>query len=458
MIHAHNPIMQRLEEMAKLWQQKVQPQHRLLRWMLKPEESRMYEGFCRWEASQHGFLDNLFLFFYTSFTSAKNYSHAIMQNWLQEWNANTEQRKLLTAAGAKGEWDISIYQQAVDKNDYEACNALLPQMLDSYRSWLNVVDKEIVLAILPKEMASAAGFNAWLQTWMQQALPLKTQVLLFDHEQDNFWGNTFMQYNGNCTTLHHDLRMQQAIQQIATQGAATDPHAFFRKCMFEMGNAASQKNVALLDEWGAKAIEAAKKSGDKNLLATAYITYAGMLFTFKQHIKITSLLDEGMALCKQRVVGGDEAMKSLLLQYYAYKGSHHQIKKEYSTALEWFMKTGEEATAFGFYSQAVSAYYKAYVFADYKGRSTEKKAALLAAVHLTDRLTEEEIQSSEYPFVAYEFVQSNQRDEAGLNEKVIVKMQLAFGDDWMETVIEMKKNYTKKKLKEAKHSVLVEEE
>ena len=38
------------------------------------------------------------------------------------------------------------------------------------------------------------------------------------------------------------------------------------------------------------------------------------------------------------------------------------------------------------------------------------------------------------------------------------KMQEAFGDDWMETVTEMKQNYTKKKLREAKHSVLVEEE
>jgi hypothetical protein len=380
-----------------------------------------------------------------------------MQNWLQEWGANPDQRKILASAGVQGEWDITVYRHAVDSKDYNLCNALLPKMIRSYREWLGVANKETVLSLLPKEMASPAGFNAWLHTWMQQDLPKGLQILLFDHEQSNFWGNTFMQFDDVSISLHHDLRMQQAIQQIATQGAATDPHAFFRKCMFEMGNAASNKNVEGLHQWGEKAIESAKKSGDKNLLATAYITYAGMLFTFKQHLKITSLLDEGMQLCKQQIATGDESMKSLLLQYDAYKGAHHQIKKEYKQALEWFMKMGAEAEQFGFYSQAVSAYYKAYVFADYKGKTTEKKTALMAAAKLTNKLTDDEIQSSEYPFIAYALVQAKQRDDNELVELVSHKMNAAYGPDWLDTVAEMKKNYTKKKLREAKHAVLVEE-
>jgi hypothetical protein len=118
--------------------------------------------------------------------------------------------------------------------------------------------------------------------------------------------------------------MQDAIRQIATAGAATDPYAFFRKCMFEMGEAAIKKNRSLLGEWGEKAIESGKKTSDKSLLATAYITYAGMLFNFKDHEQINRLLDTGIRLCRQEIAGGNEYLKPMLLQYYTYKGADCQ--------------------------------------------------------------------------------------------------------------------------------------
>jgi tetratricopeptide (TPR) repeat protein len=264
----------------------------------------------------------------------------------------------------QGDWDVTIYRGAVKSNDYDACNALLPDMIGSYRTWLGLPQTETVLALLPKEMATPAGFNTWIKDWMQQPLPAKVQLLLLDHHQQNYWGRTFETYKNESCSLHHDLRMQQAVQEIAIAGAATDPHAYFRKCMFEMGDAAGKKDVQRLQEWGQKAVEAAKKSGDKNLLATAYITYAGMLFNFKKHEKINGLLDEGLQLCHREITAGNEGMKPLLLQYYAYKGAHCQLKKEYDEALYWFMKMGEESVQSGLYTQAISSYYKVFVFAE----------------------------------------------------------------------------------------------
>src|SRR5882757_10551043 len=110
MVHPHNPVMQRLGETARLWQQKVGQEHRMVRWTLKPEDSRMYEGFCRLEATQHGALDNLFVFFYTPFRSAENFSHDLMDNWLQEYDENPEQRELLAKAGINGPWDTAPFR------------------------------------------------------------------------------------------------------------------------------------------------------------------------------------------------------------------------------------------------------------------------------------------------------------------------------------------------------------
>jgi hypothetical protein len=452
MIHPHNPIMQRLEEMAGQWKQKVKPSHRLIRWLLKPEETRMYEGFCRLEASAHGFLDNLFIFFYTPFQSQQQFSHAIMKNWLHEYDSNADQRKLLQQKGISGEWNVELFRSAVLSNKYKDCDQLLPRMLDSWRQWLQLPDTVITLGLLPKETSSPIGFSAWMQQWMLLEKAASVQLIVLDHNPGNYWGTLFEKFNDESITLTQDLRMQQAIREIATSGAATDPHAFYRLCLFEMGESANKKQPARLHEWGQKAIDAAKKCGDKNLLATAYISYAGMLFNFREHEKIDSLLNEGWQLCKQQVAAGDQSMQPLLLQFYAYKGAHCQVQKQRKEALHWFFKMGEEAMQMRFYTQALSAYYKAFIFADYKNMMEERKKAVQLGISLTPYLQPEEIQASEYPFLAYEYDKMTSEKEDTHKKTVIITMEKAYDKDWRQTVESLKKNYTKQRLRQAEHA------
>jgi hypothetical protein len=456
MIHPHNPIMQRLGEMARRWQQQVLPRHRLIRWMLDPEDSRMYEGFCRLEASQHGSLDNLFVFFYTPFHSAENFSRALMQDWLQEYDANTAQRESLAAAGIKAPWDPAPFRTALAAAPTQ-CDALLPEMIRSYREWLGLPSHDFVLALLPKEMDSPAEFKAWLQTWMRQDLPANTQLLLFDHVRGNFWGEVFQQYETSSCTLQHDLRMAQAIREIATAGAATDPQALFRQCLFEMGEASGTKDRQRLQDWGEKAIGLGRKSGDSNLLATAYISYAGMLFNFKAHEKIEELLEKGMETCRKGIATNPESMRPLLLQYYAYKGSHCQLRKQRKEALGWFFRMGEEAARFGYVEQAISAYYKTFIFARYKHFDTEMEKSVLAAMQLSDKLSTEEIIASEYPFLALECMNNREESTRETRLQVEDKMQQAYGSDWRAAVMELEKNYTRQKIRDLEQQAMMEE-
>jgi len=446
-MNEHNPITVRIDEMVQVWKKNVQPQHYLIRWMLKPEDHRMYEGFCRLEASQHGSLDSLFLFFYTPFSEAESYSQAVMSDWLREYDEHVEQRQALAAAGVKGEWDVERFRGT----------GLLGEMIGSYRQWLGMPSTPIVLALLPKEMPSPAAFNVWLENWMQQDVPEGVQLLLFDHTQGNFWGSVFERHAAFSCTMQHDLRMEQAIREIATAGAAADPQASFRQCLFEMGEASGKKDRQRLQDWGEKALALGRKSGDGLLLATAYISYAGMLFNFKSHEKIEMLLGEGLKVCRKGMAKGEEGMKSLLLQYYAYKGSHCQIRKQRKEALEWFMRMGEEAAGFGYYTQAVSAYYKAFVFARYKNFDKEKEKAVMSAMLLTDKISEEEVLSSEYGFLAAEFVQGGLDEWRSLRGQVEEKMQRACGPDWRKGVEEMEKNYTRQRIREVEQQALMED-
>ena len=464
--------MQRLGEMARRWQQQVLPRHRLIRWVLNPEDSRMYEGFCRLEASQHGSLDNLLVLFYTPFRSAENFSRALMENWLQEYDENTAQRESLAAAGIKGSWDTAPFRAALaalalatgpahqpgtGQPAAGQCDALLPKMIRSYREWLGLPSSDFVLALLPKEMDSPAEFQAWLQTWMRQDLPAHVQLLLFDHVKGNFWGEIFERYDASSCTLQHDLRMKEAIREIATSGAATDPQAMFRQCLFEMGEASGKKDIRRLHHSGEKAIALGRKSGDSNLLATAYISYAGMLFNFKAHEKIEDLLDKGMETCRKDIAVNPESMRPLLLQFYAYKGSHCQLRKQRKEALGWFFRMGEEATRFGYFSQAISAYYKTFIFARNKHFDTEKEKSVLAAMQLSDNLTMEEITASEYPFLALEFMNNREDSTRETRQQVEDKMQQAYGSGWRAAVEEMEKNYTRQKIRDLEQQAMMED-
>jgi hypothetical protein len=118
---------------------------------------------------------------------------------------------------------------------------------------------------------------------------------------------------------------------------------------------------------------------------------------------------------------------------------------------------GEEAAAFGFFTQSISAWYKTFIFARYKNFDTEKDKAVLSAMQLTDKLGPEDILSSEYPFLAAAFLQDRLDKWAGLRQQVEDKMQQACGPGWREGVEEMEKNYTRQRVREVEQQALMEE-
>jgi hypothetical protein len=99
-------------------------------------------------------------------------------------------------------------------------------------------------------------------------------------------------------------------------------------------------------------------------------------------------------------------------------------------------------------SQALSAYYKAFVFARYKHFNEEKGVAMERAMELTNRLSVEEIMAGEYPFMALAFTENEDAENAALRLVVEGKMANVFGAGWRETVEEMERNYTKQKLRQ----------
>ena len=438
-------MAQRIEQMQALWQQKVQPGTKLVRWLLKPDDNRMYEGFCRLEASPHGSLNEFFVLFYTVFNDPYSYSKEIISNWVQEMEADPAQLAALSGAGiAIKQWN---FKEFAERAGTENPNAVLLDMLNSYRKLIPDQQVPLVLSILPKGMSTISGFQQWLLQLMQLKWPPQLRLLVFDHEGSNFWGDIFEQEPEHAVTLNMDLKMDEAIRQIATSGNPGSPEVIFRKCLYEMGDAARKGQVSQIHHWGTKAIEAGQRSGMRNLLATAYISYAGMLFNFKDFAAVDRLLDDGIRVCKTGIAAGDESMKPLLLQFYGYKAAALQHQKETRKAFEWFMTQGQEAKNWGMYPQSVSGYHKAWVLADYKKYKKEGAESLQQIIHCTPHLSDDDIKASEYPYMAYQYLLQYDKKQEVLPEAALVvesRMENVYGADWRAMVKEWKLNQQKK--------------
>lgn len=462
MHNQHNPIAQRVDEMRVVWEKKVNTESVLVRWLLKPEESRMYEGFCRLESSRYGSLPELFVFFYTPFEDPATYSRHLIANWIHEVRTSNEDKEQMRQSGIDlNNLDLNKYEQRIQQEKNVNCDQLLIDLMDSFRKLKEQDDLPLVLSLLPKQMNSIGGFAKWLHQLMQHKIPRHLRLLVLDHSGGNYLGGIFEEYSNKAVTLSHDLRLDQAIRQIATGGDSHNPEVQFRKCMYQMGDAAQKKDSAQLHLWGKKAINVGTKSGHKNLLATAYITYAGMLFNFKEHKAIQALLDSGIRISKSEIAMGNESLKPLLLQFYGFKAAAYQLQKETKQAFEWFMMQGKEAYNFGLFAQSISACHKAFLLAHYKNLVEEQVASLTTALMNTPYLHNDEIKSTEYPYLAYEYCNLVHHRTPGSDiEKATLadqRMNEALGFNWQKKVEAMKQNFNRQHINqtEAKATVKI---
>jgi hypothetical protein len=455
MHNQHNPVAAIVEGMQQWWMQKMQPHAALVRWYLHSRETVMYEGFCKLEATVHGSVNELFVLFYTPFDDEATYSRDIIAYWIEIFKTAEKEKRKLADIGVQPDWDMTVYEKALENKEGGDFDTLLWNMMDDARKWAGQPASPLVLSLFPESMKSHGAFMNWLNTMLSKKRAPLLRILIFDEKESNYYGGFFEKNTEQCLTLTKELNLDAAIRKIATQGNPNDPEVMYRQCMFKMGDAAAKKDRPEVEHWGRKAIDTAKKSGNKMLLATAYISYAGMLFGFEEHVMIMDILDEGTRFCKREIDNGLTGMQNMLLQFYGFKASAWQLQKKTDKAVEWFMLQATEAKAMQLYLQSVSAYNKAYVIAKDKKMNKEAEAALEGNANLTPHLKEQEIQYSEYPILVNEYleVQKHKGNERNMEKEQLLEtvMKQNFGAGWKEKMDTLKTHFNKE---DVKHTLL----
>ena len=430
-MNEHNPIAQLVQHIQRTWLEKTanKPDLRLVRMVIKPEESRVYEGFCKLESSAHGSLPEVFVTHLTNFEDEDTFSAALVKDWLENFNNSKD-------IPSDFKWDPTPFKDSDD----------LLALLGSFRRALPQADKQLVLALIPRQVSSTRDMKNWLITQLKKGIPAGVKLLVLDHVNNEMFAMHDRQFPDMLCTIFIPMDLHGAIRKLGGSGDPNNPEIMMRKCVFEMGEALKDKDIKRMHRWGQAALDCTQKSGNKGLFATAHIMYAGMLFHFKRDPRIPELLERGQRIAKQGVQQKDMACLPLLVQFYGYQGAYAQIRRRFTEAINWFIKQAEMAQENGFAQQALNAWYQAAELC--RRKDAGRYYDILEKGYLTGLpLSDEEVSASIYVYLLrdyYDYAHTQKLKD--ILQSIDERMGRLFGEDWKADVDTIRKNRMPMKL------------
>jgi hypothetical protein len=358
MLAEHNPIAELIHKIQTKWVKEASPfpHLKLVRWLIKPEEARLYEGFLKLESTEHGALPEMLVTMLTPFEREDTYAADLYADWMKALQADQKANQVLTAEQIKAVESAGASGPGSGQPDPDA---RLLKMLALFQQQLPG-DTPFVLALLPRSIHDMEAYRLWLIRLLKKGIPAMISLMVFDHIGAYHLDGVVKKYPEITKSLSVILDMDGAVSKIVKSGNPNAPEVKLNECILEMGKGVQQNNPAKVDEWGEKALHITQRSGQKSLFATAHIVYAGMLFNFRQFEKIDALLAKGARLANQGLIKEAAACKPLVIQFHGYMAASSQLQKKNAAAVTGFEKQGDAAMEYGLPGMAINAYRQAY--------------------------------------------------------------------------------------------------
>jgi len=405
MADRHNPIARIIEKLQLRWLETTEkcPDYKLIRWLIKPEEIAMINGFYRLEASRYGSLPEFFVVMLTPFEkSGTDFSRQLIADWTAMWNEDTAVKQSAV------EWHPETWMKKAEKSSHP--EQILGEMLVDFQKQVCRKDQVFVFGLLPRSVSDFYAYNYWIDD-VAKKLPPVVKLSFMDYLDGNYLKESFKDFKEKALSIEcGDLNVQQAIRRMATAGDQNDPSVGFRKCLFEMADGVASKNVGKIHQWGKQALLLAQTSGLKSFFATAYLVYAGFLLQLRKD-ECDELLDKGISIAENAVKTGDTESVGILLQLYGYKAAYQSIKRNKTKASRWLSKQAHFALENGQNAYSISIFRMAAKMAKSAWEDALYYECLETGYHAGDELTEEELRSSEISILAYHYAKELQNEK-----------------------------------------------
>ena len=138
-------------------------------------------------------------------------------------------------------------------------------------------------------------------------------------------------------------------------------------------------------------------------------------FHFKRDQQISELLAQGLRVARKGFESGDQSLLPILIQSHAYIAANHQLNQRPKEAMEYFLLQAELCAQHGYRLQAMPAFHQALNIAQRKAKRREEEI-ILRAQTVGKELSDEELQFSDYQYIAMEFLRIS-RNRPDLQEE-----------------------------------------
>lgn len=443
MLSEHNPIAELIHQIQKKWTDDVSPfpELKMVRWLIKPEEARLYEGFLKLESTEHGAIPEILVCMLTPFKNEETYSLSLISDWIRAFREDEKTQEKLKNKGTVSNWHPESFISEPSYPDNTHDHQLL-KILSSFHQEMLDKNLRLVVALFPHSVHDMEGFRHWLATLLKMKIPEEISFMLFDHMGEYYFESVFSKYPDITKSLHINLDLDGAISKISKMGDPNSPEVKFRECILEMGQSLQKKDQARLHKWGEKGLQITQKSGMKSLFASAHIVYAGMLFNFKEFEKIDALLNKGLTIAKQGLATEGASCRPLLIQFYGYIASSRQLQKKMAEAIDAFEKQGDVAMEYQVPGMALTPYRQAYTLSK-KSLPQRYDELIQKAFSAGNTMPAEEQLNSSFAGIAFDFLRWNEaRQNWEEAQRIDNQLTELFGADWQVRAKDPQLQYT----------------
>jgi len=167
---ARNAIVRRVDKLRALWNEFVlDPDARVVRWLIKPDEWDLVRAFVEVESGETGECPEFFIQFDRPFASSTRYGIELSQDMCARIDASKEE---LAEMGLDTSWKPPAVKGIADPRVLLAhCASLCDHYADI---------EYLALVLLPSEVRSHSAWDTWLQKLVGADIPENVRFLVCD--------------------------------------------------------------------------------------------------------------------------------------------------------------------------------------------------------------------------------------------------------------------------------------
>ena len=430
----HNPIAIRISNIQDLWieHREKTPDAKIYCLVCEPTDYQIVEGFIRLEASEHGCTSDIIVGFKADYDDKTDFYKFLIKTWIDSFSMDVEKNP---------DWDWADFSSfkseltSVSSLSADKLRDLYIRLVTSFKTFVGN-DNLLGITLFISRIGDVEALNEVIKD-IAERLPAGVALILIDYKKREVYDILLSEMKGKiCLIDIPNQNMTGAYKEIATQGNPQDPNVKYRKCLFELGEAASKGNKDEAKKLGHELIRLSREIGGTAFMASSYLMFGGFMVRFHREAGFChDLFDKGIALVLPKY-HDEQDCAQILLQLYNYKGTVHSYNKDITGAIKQFMTAVKIAKEVDMKTEVVNEYNYALLMALKKDRLTYEPI-LNEAFEYGYSFSDEDLKIINLSFIASTYLDKTYSLDSSKRDEISKRMSDLYGEDWQLSTKEL---------------------